>query len=430
MRYYNINDLSERVSLREAVLKSSSRVSGLYLPERIPLMDKEFIRNLRGCSLQEIALEASSVMLGEDIPYNDLDKIVKTALNFEIPLKRLDKDLFVLELFHGPTMAFKDVGARFMAGIFEHFLRGESHKTTILVATSGDTGSAVANAFFEREGIRVVILYPSGRISDIQEKQLTTMGGNITALEVEGNFDDCQRLVKEAFADKKLNEHITLTSANSINFARLFPQAFYYFYAASQLPREIGDFVISVPSGNFGNLTAGLIARKMGLPVHMFIAGNNSNHSVADYLKTGSFKPHPTLHTLTNAMDVGNPSNFPRILSIYDGIHKSISDDIKGYWFNDAQTCEGLVEIQKVYGYQADPHGAVAYLALKQFQEEHKYSGVFLETAHPGKFYNEVESATGKKVEMPIPLKNLFSLHKRSVRIPDDYNKLTDFLLA
>ncbi len=430
MKFFNINDPSAQVTLREAVLKSAPGVTGLFLPVSIPSLSVSLIKNLKRMNLREIAAEVSHAMLGEDIPDVTLRRIIDGSLNFEIPLIKLDNDLFVLELFHGPTLAFKDVGARFMAALFEYFLEGESRETIILVATSGDTGSAVANAFFKKKGIRVVILYPSGRVSDIQEKQLTTMGGNVIALEVGGNFDDCQRMVREAFSDKKLNEQIALTSANSINFARLFPQSFYYFHAYAQMPEQTGDFAVSVPSGNFGNLTAGIIAKKMGLPVRNFIAGNNSNHPVADYLDTGIFTPHPALRTMSNAMDVGNPSNFPRILEIYERDHKKVTEDIKGFWFDDRKTCLGLTELLDKYDYQADPHGAVAYLALKEYRKEHHIAGVFLETAHPGKFSDEVESATGKKVNIPEPLRKFLSLDKKSVKISNNYQDLKDILIS
>jgi threonine synthase len=429
MDFFNINDTSERVSLREAVLKSTMNVPGLYMPEGIPVMPEEFFTNLHKLNLQEIAYKVSVAMLGDDIPDYAIQHIVKEAITFDIPLKKLDKDLYVLELFHGPTMAFKDVGARFMAALFEYFIKNENREVTILVATSGDTGSAVASAFYNREGIKVVILYPSGKVSKYQEKQLTTMGGNITALEVEGNFDDCQRLVKEAFADKELNDRLNLTSANSINFARLFPQSFYYFHAMSQLNMMEKPIVISVPSGNFGNLTAGLIAKKMGLPVDTFIAANNSNHPVADYLETGKYEPQQTKHTISNAMDVGNPSNFPRILSLYNQEHKVISSDIKSNWYSDEQTGNAMKDLQKKYNYQADPHGAIAYIALKEYKAFNNCTGIFLETAHPAKFPDEVEKSTGIKVSVPDGLKKLMVLEKKAIKIPGKYESLKKLLI-
>ncbi len=424
MNYYDIKNPTHQVSLKEAVLKSISSDSGLYMPERIPVMPELFFANLHDMNLQEIAFEVSKAMLGDDIPDKALIKIVNEALSFPIPLKQLDDNLFVLELFHGPTLAFKDVGARFMAGLFQYFLQDDQRDVVILVATSGDTGSAVANAFFNKKGVKVVILYPSGKVSGLQEKQLTTMGGNITALEVDGNFDDCQRLVKLAFADKELNRHINLTSANSINFARLFPQSFFYFHALSQLSKAHKPVTISIPSGNFGNLTSGLIAKKMGLPVQQFIAATNSNHVVPDYLKSGEYLPQQTIHTITNAMDVGNPSNFPRLLEIYRKQHKAVAADIQGYWFNDDKTREAMAEIQNKYNYQCDPHGAVAYAGLRASGLTNQQTGIFLETAHPAKFPDEVEKSTNQKVMVPAELMEILNLEKKSVKLPNSYDSL------
>jgi threonine synthase len=428
MNYYNINNPSEIVSLKETVLKSVTLLSDLYMPEYIPLLPNKFFDNLKELSLQEIGFKVSKAMLGPDIPDVALEHIVKKALNFEIPLRQLEENLYVLELFHGPTLAFKDVGARFMAELFGYLLQNENREIIILVATSGDTGSAVANAFFNCKRVNVVILYPSGRVSEIQEKQLTSMGENITALEVDGDFDDCQRLVKMAFADSELNNHLNLTSANSINFARLFPQSFYYFYALAQLHHTKNPVAISVPSGNFGNLTAGIIAKKMGLKVNRFIAATNSNRTVVDYLTNGHYEPAPTLHTITNAMDVGNPSNFPRLIELFNKQHHDVASAIKGYWFTDEQTYQAMNELQNRYSYQADPHGAVAFLGLKKYQEKHNCAGIFLETAHPAKFPAEVEKATNIKVQIPEALKNLLVLEKKSVKIPNSFTYLKNFL--
>jgi threonine synthase len=428
MNFYNINNPSEKVSLKEAVLKSVTRVSDLYMPEYIPMLSSDFFNKLNSTSLQEIAFIVSKIMLGQDIPDIALKNIINKALNFEIPLRQLDKNLYVLELFHGPTLAFKDVGARFMAGLFGYLLQNENREITILVATSGDTGSAVASAFFNCDRVKVVLLFPAGRVSKIQEKQLTCMGGNITALEVDGDFDDCQRLVKLAFSDVELNTKLNLTSANSINFARLFPQSFYYFYALAQLPATNKHVVVSVPSGNFGNLTAGIIAKKMGLPVRNLIAATNANRVVPDYLLKGRFEPQPTLHTITNAMDVGNPSNFPRIVELYNNRHNDISTDIKGYWFTDEQTLRAMYDLQNRYQYQADPHGAVAYLGLKEYMGKNDCCGIFLETAHPSKFPDEVERATNQKVQIPETLKDLMALRKRSVKMPNDFASFRRFL--
>ena len=421
MNYYNIDHPSEIVSLKSAVLQSISGKSGLYMPEIIPLLPDSFFEKLPEFSLQEIAFEVANAMMAGDIPDEALKQIVNEALTFPIPLKKLGENMFVLELFHGPTLAFKDIGARFMAGLFNYFLENDNHEVTILVATSGDTGSAVANAFYKRKGVKVVILYPSGKVSELQEMQLTTMGGNITALEVEGNFDDCQRLVKQAFADAGLNKNVNLTSANSINFARLFPQSFYYFHAIAQLGKIDKPVVISIPSGNFGNLTAALIAKKMGLPVHQFIAATNINHVVPDYLLSGQFKPQQSHQTISNAMDVGNPSNFPRMMEIYHKQHPAMAADIKGYWFSDDETRSAMADIQKQYGYQADPHGAIAYAGLKEFGLSDDHISIFVETAHPAKFPFEVEKSTGKKVQIPPELNRLFVLEKNAIIIPNDY---------
>jgi threonine synthase len=428
MRYYNISNPSEKVSFRQAVIKSLSQSSGLYMPENIPVLPNSFFSNLKNFSIKEIAVIASKAMFGEEIPDEAIEHIVNEAFTFQVPLRQLDNDLYVLELFHGPTMAFKDVGARFMAGLFDWLIKDEKKEITILVATLGDTGSAVANAFFGRKGIRVIILYPSGRVSDIQEKQLTTMGGNIFALEIEGDFDDCQRMVKSAFADTDLNSHLNLTSANSINFARLFPQSFYYFYAMAQLPETEKPVVFSVPSGNFGNLTAGLIAKKMGLNVYNIIASTNSNHAVVNYLSNGLFEPRPTEHTITNAMDVGNPSNFLRIQELYGKNYHAIISDLKGYWFSDPQTRQGMSELYKDYDYQADPHGAVAYLGLKKYQDRNNCAGIFLETAHPAKFPDEVERATQCRVVLPETLKELLRSDKKSIKIDSDFLSFKSFL--
>jgi threonine synthase len=427
MNYYSINNRSRKVSLKEALLRSVVEVSDLYMPERIPLMSSSFFRTMNEMDFREIALELSNAMFGMDIPDEILGRIIREAYTFDAPVRQLDKNLYVLELFHGPTLAFKDFGARFMAGLFEYLNRDGKNEIYVLTATSGDTGSAVASAFFRRSGIRVLILYPSGKVSSVQEKQLTTMGENISALEVDGTFDDCQSLVKQAFADKDLNAGMTLTSANSINFARLFPQSFYYFRAVSGLSGKT-NIAISVPSGNFGNLTAGLIAKKMGLPVKTFIAATNMNHAVPDYLKSGIFEPKPTRHTITNAMDVGNPSNLPRILELYNNRIEDIRKDIEGNWFTDQQTYESMNELNDKFGYQADPHGAVAYLGIKEYLRKNDCTGIFLETAHPAKFPDIIEKATGRKVKIPPDLDDIMKKEGLSVRLNNDYSELKEFL--
>lgn len=427
MKYYNISDHSERLTFRQAVLKSMVNIGDLYMPERIPRLPDTFFRRFGNMSLSEMAVEISSAIMAEDVPQTVLEEIAENVFTFDIPLKPLDDDLYVLELFHGPTLAFKDIGARFMAVLFEYLNRDEDRELTILVATSGDTGSAVASAFYGRRGIRVIILFPSGKVSPIQEKQLTTMGGNITALEVEGTFDDCQLLVKKAFSDEDLNARCRLTSANSINFARLFPQSFYYFYAVSRLQDVDKPVMISVPSGNFGNLTAGLIAREMGLRVDSFIAATNLNRSVPDYLANGIFSPGDTLHTLTNAMDVGNPSNFPRILDLFGNDYNKIKSVIRGFWATDEETGEAMKELKERYGYTADPHGAVGYLGLKRLKGNGNQC-IFLETAHPAKFQDIVERTTGESINLPGRLESLLSKSGDSIKVANSFSDLKALL--
>ena len=429
LKYYNINEPGKIVSLRSAVLTGIAGSRGLYMPERIPVLSRDFYRRLPDLSLKEIACEVSEKFLEGLLPVDAIKQIISTSMNFQIPLVQLDEKLFVLELFHGPTLAFKDAGARFMAALFEYLLEGEKKETTILVATSGDTGSAVASAFYKCKGINVVILYPSGRVSNIQEKMLTSMGENITALEVEGDFDDCQRLVKEAFTDKDINEAMNLTSANSINLARLIPQTFYYFHAIARLNHSADQATISVPSGNYGNLTAGVFAWNMGLDVKQFVASSNANHPVTDYLETGIYKPQPSKHTISTAMDVGDPSNFPRLLKLFDNDHGKLASLIKGYWFTDDDTFEAMRELEERYGYQADPHGAVAYLGLKRQMAGSDGAGIFFETAHPVKFQSEVEKATGKKVVMPDSLTELLHSERKSIKIKASFDELKRFLL-
>jgi threonine synthase len=429
INYYNLNDPGRKVSLKSAVLTGIAGNSGLYMPDRVPVLSQDIILRLPDLSLQEIAYEISSHYLGGWLPDEAIKTIVRRSMNFPIPLVELDKNLFVLELFHGPTLAFKDVGARFMAALFEYLLKGEKRETTILVATSGDTGSAVASAFYKCSGIKVVILFPSGRVSAIQEKMLTSMGDNITALEVDGDFDDCQRLVKEAFKDRDINLALNLTSANSINLARLIPQTFYYFHAVAQLKRRTDKITLSVPSGNFGNLTAGILAWKMGLNIDTFIAASNENHPVPDYLATGKYTPRPARHTISTAMDVGDPSNFPRILSLFSNRHHEISSLIKGSWFSDIETIDAMKELQDKYGYQSDPHGAVAYLGLKKLTTDKNTVRIFLETAHPAKFRSEVEAATGNKVLIPDHLNDLMHSNCRSVKIKASFEQLKNFLI-
>jgi threonine synthase len=428
MKFHNINDHNHTVSLKEAVLRSAKGLGDLYMPEFIPELPPSFFHNLHAMELNEIAGRVTEAMLGDDLTGEVIESIVSDAFTFDIPLKQLDEGLYVLELFHGPTLAFKDVGARFMAGLFGYLVKDENNEITILAATSGDTGSAVASAFYNKQGIRVVILYPSGKVSDIQEKQLTTMGGNITALEISGTFDDCQKLVKMAFADKELNDRLALTSANSINFARLFPQSFYYFFASGQLGKYENPLVFSVPSGNFGNLTAGLIAKRMGLPVHKFIAATNINRSVPEYLSGGIYSPQPTRQTITNAMDVGNPSNFPRILDLYDKNLDALRSDLEGKWFTDSTTIEAMKELYSRYHYSADPHGAVGYLGLKEHRKGEECTGIFLETAHPVKFSDVIKESVGKDIEIPAEISEILKKEKQALSMPNSFMDFKDFL--
>ncbi len=429
LRYYNINDPGKMVNLRSAVLTGIAGSRGLYMPERIPVLPAGFYRRLPDLSFQEIAFEVAKKFLEGVVPQNSIKQIITKSMDFPVPIVQLGDRLFVLELFHGPTLAFKDIGARFMAALFEFLLENEKKETTILVATSGDTGSAVASAFYKSKGINVVILYPSRRVSNIQEKMLTSMGGNITTLEVEGDFDDCQSLVREAFLDKEINASLNLTSANSINLARLIPQTFYYFNAIARLNRPANQSVISVPSGNYGNLTAGIFAWNMGLDVKQFVASSNANHPVTDYLETGIYRPQPSRKTISTAMDVGDPSNFPRLLKLFSNDHSKLSSLISGFWFTDDETYDAMRELQERYGYQADPHGAVAYLGLRKYVEAKGCAGIFLETAHPVKFQDEVEKATGKKVMIPDSLNKILLSERRSVKIGASFDELKRFLI-
>ncbi len=429
MHYYSTNNPAHHVSLRDAVLKGLAGDGGLYMPEKIPELPESFFQSLHQLSQDEIAFQVAEAFFSEDIPNEILYRIVSETVNFPLPVIEVSPHLYSLELYHGPTLAFKDVGARFMARMLAHFNEKTEQAITVLVATSGDTGSAVANGFLNVKGIRVVILYPSGKVSNIQEKQLTTLGNNITALEVEGNFDDCQRLVKQAFSDKALNKQLTLTSANSINIARLIPQSFYYFIAYAQLNLTDKPVVFCVPSGNFGNLTAGLVAKRMGLPIHHFVAATNANDVVPQYLSGGVFSPRPSVSTISNAMDVGNPSNFVRMLELYQQDIDAMRKDITALSFSDAATKETIKTVYAQYHYLLDPHGAVGYAALKQYLEKHDALGIFLETAHPAKFLDVVESVIGEKVELPLRLASCLEKEKSSIKIKNEYYGLKSFLL-
>lgn len=422
MNYYSTNNKNHQVSLREAVLKGLAPDNGLYMPETIPVLPKSFFNSLPEKSFQQIAFEVAQALLQDDVPPAEIKRIVDHTITFDATLVELEKNIFALELFHGPTLAFKDFGARFMSQLMGYFSKEEKREIVILVATSGDTGSAVANGFLGVPGTKVVVLYPSGKVSDIQEKQFTTLGQNITALEVDGSFDDCQRLVKQAFLDEELNKKFFLTSANSINIARLIPQSFYYFYAWSRLKKR-NNVVFSVPSGNFGNLTAGLIAKRMGLPIKHLVASTNANDIVPEYLQTGIFTPKPSQATISNAMDVGNPSNFARMIDLYANDLNKIKSDITGYTFSDEETKQVLQEVYKTSNYTLDPHGAVGYLGLKKYLADNKEAtGVFLETAHPAKFLEVVEETLKTQVQIPEKLKVFIKGSKKSIQCSNELN--------
>lgn len=434
MKYYSTNGNAPKATLREAVIRGLAPDRGLYMPEHIKMMPQTFFDNIQDSTFHDIAFEVAKAFFGEDIPEDDLRNIVDDTLTFDCPIVHVGDNIWSLELFHGPTLAFKDIGARFMARMLAYFLKTEetegSGPVNVLVATSGDTGSAVANGFLGVDGIHVYVLYPKNKVSKIQECQFTTLGQNITALEVNGNFDDCQALVKNAFADTELRSKMKLTSANSINVARFLPQAFYYFWAYAQMKRQGygDDMVISVPSGNFGNITAGLFARHMGLPVKRFIAANNANDVFYKYLATGNYKPQPSIQTIANAMDVGAPSNFARIMALYNSSHSAINADISGATYTDAQIREAMRICYNETGYILDPHGACAWNALTESLTE-KEHGVFLETAHPAKFRDTVESAIGADVNLPLRLAVFMNGKKLSVPMTKQYNGFRSFLL-
>ena len=429
MKYYSTNHKSDDVTLRDAVVRGLAPDRGLYMPERLNKLPKEFFENIDKMTFQEMSFEVAKAFFGEDIPADDLKRIVYDTLAFETPVVKVEDNIYSLELFHGPTLAFKDVGARFMARLLGYFNKEEKQLVNVLVATSGDTGSAVANGFLGVEGVHVYVLYPKGKVSPIQECQFTTLGRNITAVEIDGVFDDCQALVKNAFMDAELNQRMKLTSANSINVARFLPQAFYYFNAYAQMKRlgKADNLVICVPSGNFGNITAGLFGWFMGLPVKRFIAANNANDIFYNYLKSGVYSPKPSVQTLANAMDVGDPSNFARVLALYGGSHKDIAGHIGGATYTDEQIKETLKECYERTGYLLDPHGTCGYRALKEQLQPGEY-GVFLETAHPAKFKEKVDAITGGDVEIPARLQAFMKGTKQSVELSKDYADFRNFL--
>lgn len=431
MRLYSTNNPNYIVSLRDAVLQGLASDGGLFFPMKLQPLPPDFFRLSRIRSFQEIAFQAAQSLFQGALLNSDLKTIIEDSINFDAPLVRLDATTYMLELFHGETLAFKDFGARFLARLMQHYLRDSEQETLILVATSGDTGSAVAHGFLGMKGFKVCLLYPSGKVSHIQEQQLTTIGGNTIALEIQGTFDDCQHLVKQAFLDKDLRQRFRLSSANSINIARLIPQMFYYLRAYSQLHHSLlsKPLVFSVPSGNFGNLTAGLFAKQMGLPVSKFIAATNINDIVPKFLASGHFEPKPSVQTLSNAMDVGNPSNFARMRALYGSVEK-MREDIFGASFTDAETLEGMREIYRRYEYIAEPHTAIGYLGLEQYRRTVSYNhvGIVLATAHPAKFLDVIEQAGLKAPAIPKRLAEALQKPKQSILLPNDFSALKAFL--
>ena len=429
MNFYSLNKQAPKVSFKDAVIKGIAPDRGLYFPESITPLPTSFFEEIANLSNQEIAFNAIHQFVCDEIPNDKLKEILANVLDFDFPVVEIEPNVATLELFHGPTMAFKDVGARFMANCLGYFSKDESNDVTVLVATSGDTGGAVANGFLGVKGVDVVILYPSGKVSDIQERQLTTLGQNITALEVDGTFDDCQKMVKTAFLDQELLAAMQLTSANSINVARWLPQLLYFLFAYKQAKSQGKEIVFSVPSGNFGNICAGLVAQKLGMPVKHFVAATNVNDTVPEFMKTGEYKPKPSTATISNAMDVGDPSNFIRIRHLFGDDLETLSKHLSSYTFSDAETREAMKQIHKTSNYIADPHGAVGYLGLKKYQEKHQDTyGIFLETAHPVKFLDVVEETIPEKLEIPKQIEKVMDKEKKSIKI-NTYDELKSFLL-
>lgn len=427
MKYYSTNGEAALATFKEAVFQGLPEDNGLYMPEFIPELPHAFFEKVTDISLPEIGFEVMKSFIGDEIPESILSEILTETLNFEIPLVQISEEVFSLELFHGPTFAFKDVGARFLARCLSYFSQQQDEKLTVLVATSGDTGSAVAQGFYEVPNIEVVILYPSSKISRFQEQQMTTLGKNIIALEIDGTFDDCQKLVKQSFLDDELSEKANLTSANSINIARMLPQSIYYFHALGQLsPEKRKKVTVSVPSGNYGNLTAGLIARRMGLPIQHFLACSNVNDTIPEYLETAEYNARPSIQTISNAMDVGDPSNFVRMLNLFEHSHQKMTEIISGYSYTDNETRETIKKVYSEYGYILDPHGAVGYLGLKDYMENQEGTGIFLETAHPYKFKESVEPEISTSLP---PVLTFDDAESKSISFENDFNKLKSFLL-
>ena len=433
MQYYSTNKISPFAGLEEVVIKSLAGDKGLYMPERIPVIDRSVIAKMKDMSFQEIGDIVAQAFFGEDMDSKALREIVYDTLSFETPVVHVNDNIYSLELFHGPTLAFKDVGARFMARLSSYFILRKrlDREVNVLVATSGDTGGAVANGFLGVPGINVFVLYPKGKVSPIQECQFTTLGKNITALEIDGTFDDCQALVKAAFVDEELNNHMQLTSANSINVARFLPQSFYYFNAYAQLDKigKADELIVCVPSGNFGNLTAGLFAYKMGLPVKHFIAANNRNDVVFEYLKTGKYNPRPSVETYANAMDVGNPSNFARILDLFGNSHEHITALISGNRYTNEEIADTMRSVYNAHKYLLEPHGACGYQALADYRLKPEETGVFLETAHPAKFKENVDMVLSSDIEIPAKLKEFMKDEKKSFALDKDFEGFKTFLM-
>ncbi len=430
MKFYSLNNPDLQASFKEAVIAGIAPDKGLYFPDSITPLPADFFKNIEQLSNHGIAFKAIHQFVNEDIPNAVLKEIIANTLDFDFPVVPVEENVATLELFHGPTMAFKDVGARFMANCLGYFSQGEKQDVTVLVATSGDTGGAVANGFLGVEGVKVVILYPSGKVSDIQEKQLTTLGQNIEAMEVDGTFDDCQRMVKSAFLDKEITDHKKLTSANSINVARWLPQLFYFLFAYKQAKSNGKEIVFSVPSGNFGNICAGMVAQKLGMPVKHFVASTNVNDVVPKFMEKGVYEPVPSKATISNAMDVGDPSNFIRIQHLYQGNLETLRENLSSYSFSDEETREAMKKIHAQSGYVMDPHGAVGYLGLKEYQKDYSDTyGIFLETAHPVKFLDVVEHTLGLSPEIPPQIQKVMGREKKSHLIKT-YEDLKAFLLA
>lgn len=431
MQLYSTNLQSPSVGIEEAIFRGLPPDNGLYMPEQIPVLPDSFWDVVQTLTLPEIAFEIANAFVGNDIPAADLQTLINNAIDFEAPIITVDANTYCLELFHGPSMAFKDFGARFMAALMSYFLKKSNRKINILVATSGDTGGAVAQGFYDINNISVTILYPSGKVSKIQEQQLTTLGKNIKAVEIEGTFDDCQSLVKTAFLDEQLRATFNLASANSINIARLIPQAFYYVYAYAQLKNLGKPIVFSVPSGNFGNLSAGVIAWRMGMPVEKFIAATNVNKVVPEYIETANFTPiNPSISTISNAMDVGNPSNFPRLKALFANSYNELKSKLSGFYYTDEQTRLCMRDVYARTGYVMCPHTAIAYLGLQDYQKQTdtKVSGVFLSTAHYAKFLPDVEPVLNKKLDIPQRLTALLKKEKSATKMAADYNLFKTYL--